>query len=192
MCSVFCQILSATGTPTNNLAKFCNQLLKPLTSNDYRIKDSFSFAKEVRDFDASCFMASFDTKSLFTNILLTKTSNFCMQNLYRNQTHVNNLTKISFYKLLKITMFESFFVFDGKFYEQCNGIAMVFPLGPILANVFMCHFEIKPIVYGRFVDDKFLLFYQMITLRNLEIFSINNIKTSNLHQKFKKMVRCHF
>ena len=192
MCSVFCQILSATGTPTNNLAKFCNQLLKPLTSNDYRIKDSFSFAKEVRDFDASCFMASFDTKSLFTNILLTKTSNFCMQNLYRNQTHVNTLTKISFYKLLKITMFESFFVFDGKFYEQCNGIAMVFPLGPILANVFMCHFEIKPIVYGRFVDDKFLLFYQMITLRNLEIFSINNIKTSNLHQKFKKMVRCHF
>ena len=81
-----------------------------------------------------------------------------MQNLYRNQTHVNNLTKISFYKLLKITMFESFFVFDGKFYEQCNGIAMVFPLGPILANVFMCHFEIKPIVYRRFVDDTFLLF----------------------------------
>ena len=30
-----------------NLAKFCDQLLKPLTSNDYTIKDSFSFAKEV-------------------------------------------------------------------------------------------------------------------------------------------------
>ena len=34
-------ILSAIGTPTYNLAKFCDQLLKPLTSNDYRIKDSF-------------------------------------------------------------------------------------------------------------------------------------------------------
>ena len=42
------------------------------------------------------------------------------------------------------------------------------PLGPTLANVFMCHFEniwlencpahFKPIVYRRFVDDTFLLF----------------------------------
>ena len=34
-------ILAAIGTPTYNLAKFCDQLLKPLTSNDYAIKDSF-------------------------------------------------------------------------------------------------------------------------------------------------------
>ena len=37
----FCPILSAKETPTYNLAKFCDQLLKPLTSNDYTIKDSF-------------------------------------------------------------------------------------------------------------------------------------------------------
>ena len=35
----FCPIVSAIGTPTYNLAKFCDQLLKPLTSNDYTIKD---------------------------------------------------------------------------------------------------------------------------------------------------------
>ena len=34
-------ILAAIGTSTYNLAKFCDQLLKPLTSNDYAIKDSF-------------------------------------------------------------------------------------------------------------------------------------------------------
>ena len=113
-------------------------------------------------------MASFDIKSLFTNISLTETLNLCVQNLYRNQTHVNNLTKSSFYKLLKITMFESFFIFDEKLYEQCDDVAMGSPLGPTLANVFMCHFEniwlencpsyFKPIVYRRFVDDTFLLF----------------------------------
>ena len=106
--------------------------------------------------------------SLFTNITLTETLNLCVQNLYRNQAHVGNLTQSSFYSLLKITMFESFFIFDGKFYEQCNGIAMGSPLGPTLANVFMCHFEniwlencpahFKTIVYRRFVDDTFLLF----------------------------------
>ena len=70
-------------------------------------------------------MASFNIKSAFTNITLTKTLNLCVQNLCRNQVHVNNLTKISFYKLLKITILESFFIFDGKFYEQCDGVAMI-------------------------------------------------------------------
>ena len=113
-------------------------------------------------------MASFDIKSLFTNIPLTETLNLCVQNLYRNETHVNNLTKSSFYKLFKITIFESFYIFDEKFYEQCDGVAIGSPLGPTLANVFMCHFEsiwlencpshFKPIIYRRFVDDTSLLF----------------------------------
>ena len=111
----FRPIFSAIGTPTYKLAKFCDQLLKPLTNNEYTIKDYFSSAKEVLEFDASLFIASFDIKSLFTNITLTEMLNLCLQNLYRNQTHVGNLTKSSFYSLLKITMFESFFIFDGKF-----------------------------------------------------------------------------
>ena len=129
---------------------------------------TLSFAKEVLEFDASLFMTIFDIKSLFTNIPLAETLNLCVQSLYRNQTRVGNLTKSSFYSLLKITIFESCFIISGKFYEQSDGVAMGSPLGPTLANVFMCHFEniwlencpthFKPIVYGRFVDDIFLLF----------------------------------
>ena len=136
-------------------------------SNHLIIKDSFSFAK-VLEFDALLFIVSSDIMPLFNNIPLKESLNLCVQNLYRNQTHVGNLTKSSFYSLLKIIMFESFFIFDGKFYEQCDGVAMGSPLGPTLANVFMCHFEniwlencpahFKPIVYRRFVDDTFLLF----------------------------------
>ena len=83
----FHPILSAIGKPTFNLAKFCNQLLKPLTNNDYTIKDSFSFPKEVLDFDTSCFMASFHIKSLFTNI--TSHGNFkslCTKSLQKSNT----------------------------------------------------------------------------------------------------------
>ena len=108
-------ILSVIGTTSYKLPKFCDQLLKPLTNNEYTIKDYFSFAKEVLAFDASLFMASFDIKSLFTKIPLTETLNLCVQNLSRNQTHVGNLTQSLFYSLLKITMFGSFFIFDGKF-----------------------------------------------------------------------------
>ena len=37
----FRPILSAIGTPTYKLAKFCDQLLKPITCNEYSVKDSF-------------------------------------------------------------------------------------------------------------------------------------------------------
>ena len=78
------------------------------TSNDYTIKVSFSFAKKVFDFDASCFMASFDIKLLSTNIPLTGTLNLCVQNLYRNQTHVNNWLKVYFTSYLKLPCLNHF------------------------------------------------------------------------------------
>ena len=77
----FRPILSAVGTPTYKLAKFCYQSLKPLTNNEYIIKDPFSFAKEVLEFNSSLFMANFDIKSLFTNIPLTETLSLCVENL---------------------------------------------------------------------------------------------------------------
>ena len=55
-----------------------------------------------------------------------------------------------------------------RFYEQCNGLAMGYPRGPTLTNVFMYHCEniwfqncpshFKAIIYRRFVDDSLLLF----------------------------------
>ena len=83
----FRPILSAIGTPTFKLAKLSDKLLKPIATNEYAMKDSFSFAKEVKEFDPNLIMASFDVKSLFTNISLTETIGLCAENLYRNQTH---------------------------------------------------------------------------------------------------------
>ena len=52
------------------------------------------------------------------------------------------------------------FKFDGLSYEQTDGVAMGSPLGPLLANVFMCHLEEKltrdglmPHLYRRCLDD---------------------------------------
>ena len=134
----FRPILSAIGTPTYKLAKFCDQLLKLLTNN--AVKGSYTFAKEILEFHASFFMARFGIKAFFTNILLTETLNLCVQNLHRNQTHVCDLIESSFYSLLKITMFGSLFIFDGKLYEQCDGVGMGSPLEPTLANAFSLPF----------------------------------------------------
>ena len=40
-------ILSAFGTPTYKIAKFCVVILKGLTFNQYTVKDSFDFAKDT-------------------------------------------------------------------------------------------------------------------------------------------------
>lgn len=52
--SSFYLILSAIGTPTYNLAKFCNRQLKPLTSNDYTVKESLLLFIFVQKFYKHC------------------------------------------------------------------------------------------------------------------------------------------
>ena len=61
----FRPILSAINTPGYNLAKFLIPILEPLTHNEFTIKDSFSFAKDITTYDSSLYMARLDVESLF-------------------------------------------------------------------------------------------------------------------------------
>ena len=65
-------------TPIYKLAKFLAPILEPLTTNEYTIKDSFTFAEELQSFDSKLVMASFDIESLFTNIPLQETIDLCV------------------------------------------------------------------------------------------------------------------
>ena len=92
----FRPILSHIGTPTYKIAKFFVPFLAPLTSNEYTIKDSFSFSEELLTFDSCLVMASFDIEYLFTNIPLKETINFCVDILFSNTKNVDSITKIIF------------------------------------------------------------------------------------------------
>ena len=59
-------------------------------------KDPFIFAQEIQSFDSKLVMASFDIESLFTNIILQETIDPCVENLFKDRTHVDNLSKDSF------------------------------------------------------------------------------------------------
>ena len=73
---------------------------------------------------------------------------------YRNQTEGRAL------------LLRTHFIFNGQYYDQIDGVAMGSPLGPVLVNIFMGHFEEKwvlnnnafPSVWFRYVDDTFTVF----------------------------------
>ena len=143
-------------------------ILEPLAHNEFTVKDSFSFAKEITKYDSSLFMASLDVESLFTNIPFKETINNCVSDLHNKNLDNRKLNKSDLFKLLGTATSESSFIFDFVLYKQIVGVAMGSPLGPTLANAFLCHYEkewldncpshFKPIVYRRYVDDIFVLF----------------------------------
>ena len=77
-------ILSAINTGTYKWAKFFVTLLKPFTSNNYTVKDSFDFAKDITQQSSKLFMASLDVDSLFTNVPLDETIEICVNELFKS------------------------------------------------------------------------------------------------------------
>ena len=110
-------------------------------------------------------MTSLDEESLFTSIPLDETIEKCINDLFSNNDTVHNFIK-DLKELLKFASCELLFTFDNEYYIQLHGVAMDSPLGPTLANAFLCHFQKQwlsdcpqdfcPNIYRRYVDDIFV------------------------------------
>ena len=136
-------ILSTIGTFNYKLANFFVPILQPLTSNQYTMKNSYSFVEEARTLDVSNkIMASFDVKSLFTNIPLDETINIICESMFKDKNTHCNLSKEQFTSLLQLAVKDSPFLFNKCLYVQTDGIAMGSCLGPSLANIFLCHMRV--------------------------------------------------
>ena len=87
-----------------------------------------------------------------------------VSDLHNKNLYNGKLNKSDLFKLLETATSGSSFIFDFLFYKQIAGVTMGSPLGPTLANVFLCHSldyclsHFKPIVCKRYVDDIFVLF----------------------------------
>ncbi|XP_078366236.1 uncharacterized protein LOC144650432 [Oculina patagonica] len=159
-------ILSASGTYNFPLAKWLEEKLKPLSTNKYCINDIFSFTDEIKNtrIESDHILVSYDVSALFTNVPLKETIDILVDKAFEddwfNKTHSMQLQKHQLTELLEIATSNQLFQFNGELYEQTDGVAMGSPLGPLLANVFMCHIENQleqnnmiPSFYRRYVDD---------------------------------------
>ena len=67
--------------------------------------------------------------------------------------------------LLEFCLPHTYFLFQGKYYEQVQGAAMGSPISSLIANIFMEEFEVQalqsfpnpPSLWLRFVDDTFVI-----------------------------------
>ena len=161
-------ILSATRTyyMYYKLTKWLDKKLKPLSINDHAINDIFFFADELHEMEINehDILMSYDVSSLFTNVPVDESidsiAEIAFQNNWFNEEDSLNITKSDLIELLRIATKHQLFQFEGNLYQQVDGVAMGSPLGPLMANAFMCNIEKQletenkmPDVYIRYVDD---------------------------------------
>ena len=132
-----------------NLARFLFDPCSPLVPNDYSCKDTFSFVSQIKNASlCKKFLVSYDVTSLFTNTPLQETIDIAINLIFNHNPNLNIMT--------------THFIFNGKFYNQIDRVAMGSPLAIVLANIFMGFYKSKwlneynlnkPKFYLRYVND---------------------------------------
>ena len=160
-------IFAAYNCASYKISKYLVDILSPLAENQYTLKNSAQLTQEIDKITIhdKMFMASFDIKDLYTNIPLKETVEITMSLL---PGQLLSLPQNLFRKLLELSIFNTMFAFNGKYYKQQDGLGMGLPLSPTLANIFLCFHEtnwlencpddFKPVFYRRYMDDTLALF----------------------------------
>ena len=109
-------------------------------------------------------MHSFAVSSLFTNASLDETIKICSEAFYKSDSQPVIPNDV-FVELMKSATSSVELIFNTAMYKQTDGVAMVSPLGPALANTFVGYYEgklfsqtRKPLIYFRYADDTFAIF----------------------------------
>ena len=142
-------ILSATGTYNYDLAKWLDEKLKPLSTNEYTISDVFNFAEEIQHFKLgeNVFLVSYDVTALFTNVPLDETIHILTDKTFKdnwfNKNYNMNISKDDLIDLLSVATKNQLFQFNETCTNKSMGLRWDPPLGPLMANALMCSVEEK-------------------------------------------------
>lgn len=160
-------IISCVGSPTHDLSRFVNDILKNITEcSQYKLKNSYDFISRIKNLilNEDEILVSFDVVSLFTNI----PRGLAMEIIERKWDSIRLHTDIPltlFREMLSLVMDSGYFKYQDKFYHQTAGMPMGNCVSPAVADVTVDHVidtaiestPHPPRVVFKYVDDLFLV-----------------------------------
>ena len=99
-------------------------MLRPLCTSEFVIKDSFTFADAICKQQRVPYIDHFDVTSLFTQVPVRETILLCSDKLFLDSDNVQGLDRKAFERLLTTAVQENHFLFDGRIYDQTDGVSM--------------------------------------------------------------------
>ena len=136
-------VISNTGTASHHPAKYLAKTLSPLSKSEYTVNNNLEFINYMKTISipSDHKPISFDVKSLFTNVPLDFTIDLILKRIYKDNEIQTNIKKKEMKQLPLLCTKNVHFSYNGIIYQQCDGVAMGSPLGPVLAGIFMVHLE---------------------------------------------------
>ena len=141
-------IVSSCGSVTYGVAKELAKILKPMVGKSpHHITSTQYFVEQARHIKlepGEC-LSSYDVSALFTSVPIDPALNI-IKDLLDKDTTLKERTVMEvgdIILLLEFCLKNTFFSFQGQFYEQVEGAAMGFPVSPIVANLYMEYLEEK-------------------------------------------------
>ena len=96
-------IISQIPAPTNDIAKFLNNIIEPYHQVKYSIKSTEELLELLKVTQPTGILASLDVESLFTNVPINDTISIILNSVYRHPyIPPPNLPKETLKKLLEI------------------------------------------------------------------------------------------